>query len=467
MPVFYGKSFHKSFLQSFGTLGAIFDLSGILDKFYAISMIYNRFMPSLSTELSRGVLHAADLREQLRVSPATLMRVVRDAGLEVVRIGRGRATQYALRQQWPNLDSSRFPLFWITGTGAAVSAGELITLAARQSVWMPAGRVSDGLPIELVDAQPSGFLGRHFAAIHADLRLPPRLTDWSDHHILTAMSRRGEDLPGNLIVGEESFARWQALEGSATRNEYPTLANATIAGHPPGSSAGGERPKFGVLVDGRHVLVKFAARGGATDVVARRWCDLLVLEGVALDVVGSKGISAARTNVIETPSHWFLESERFDRVGVRGRRGVLSLAAIHDDPADPWARAATSLRQASRLTDEDARRLRWLDAFGALIGNTDRHQYNILFFTEEGTPRLAPAFDQVSMLYAPTADGQVPPRVFTVPNVTSDTLDVWDDARDGARQFWARGSEDARLSDDVRAICGINARLLARNGHGG
>ncbi|HET9360138.1 MAG TPA: HipA domain-containing protein, partial [Vicinamibacterales bacterium] len=385
-------------------------------------LVYNHFMPSVSDELGRGVLHAADLRERLGVSPATLMRMVRDAGPDVVRIGRGRATQYALRQQWPNLDSSRFPLFRITGTGAAVSAGELTTLAARQSVWMPAGRVSVGLPIELADARPSGFLGRHFASTHADLRLPLRLTDWSDHHILLAMSRRGEDLPGNLIVGEESFARWQALKaGAVTRNDYPSLANDTIAGRPPGSSAGGERPKFGVLVDGRHVLVKFAARGGATDIVARRWCDLLILEGVALDVVGSRGISAAPTNVLETPSHWFLESERFDRVGARGRRGVLSLAAIHDDAADPWSRAATSLREAGRLTDEDARRLRWLDAFGALIGNTDRHQYNILFFTEEGIPRLAPAFDQVSMLYAPTVDGQVPPRVFSVPNVTSDT----------------------------------------------
>ncbi len=426
-------------------------------------MLYNRFMLSVSTELSRGVLHAADLRDRLGVSPATLMRMVRDAGQDVVPIGRGRATRYGLRQRWPNLDSSRFPLFRITSTGAAVSAGELTTLVARQSVWMPAGRVSDGLPVELVDARPSGFLGRHFTATHADLRLPARLTDWSDHHILIAMSRRGEDLPGNLIVGEESFARWQALEGvAATRNDYPALADATIAGHPPGSSAGGERPKFGVLVDERHMLVKFAARGGATDVVARRWCDLLVLEGVALDVVGSRGISAARTNVIETPSHWFLESERFDRVGVRGRRGVLSLAAIHDDPVDPWARAATSLREAGRLTDEDARRLRWLDAFGAFIGNTDRHQYNILFFTEEDIPRLAPAFDQVSVLYAPTADGQVRPRVFTVPNMTSDTLDVWTDARIAARQFWVRGSEDARLSDDVRAICSSNAQLLAR-----
>lgn len=424
-------------------------------------------MSGVSTELSRGVLAAAELRERLGVSPPTLMRMVRSSP-DVVRIGRGPATRYGLRQQWPGLDSSRFPVFRITATGAAESAGELMTLAARQSVWMPAGRVSAGLPIELADARPSGFLGRYFAAAHGDLRLPPRLTDWSDHHILIAMSRRGDDLPGNLIVGDESFARWQAPAAvSATRNDYPALASATIAGDPPGSSAGGERPKFGVLVDGRHMLVKFAARGGTTDVVARRWCDLLILEGVALDVVGSRGISTGPTNVLDTPSHWFLESERFDRVGVRGRIGVLSLAAIHDDPAASWARAASSLREAGRLTDEDARRLRWLDAFGALIGNTDRHQHNILFFTGERVPRLAPAFDQVSMLYAPTADGQVPPRVFVVPNVTSDTLDVWDDARNAARQFWTRGSEDARVSDDVRAICASNARRLARNGHPG
>src|SRR6516165_6430881 len=156
-------------------------------------------MSNLPAALSRGVLHAAELRGRLHVSPPTLMRLVRDTA-DIVRIGRGPATRYALRQQWRNLDSSRFPLFRITASGAAESAGELITLAARQSVWMPAGRVSNGLPIELVDARPSGFLGRHFAATHGDLRLPARLTEWSDDHILIAMSRRGEDLPGNLMV---------------------------------------------------------------------------------------------------------------------------------------------------------------------------------------------------------------------------------------------------------------------------
>lgn len=416
-------------------------------------------MPTdILVQLERGVLAAGDLRERIGVSPATLMRLARDAGPKILRIGRARATQYGLRQTWPTLDDSRFPLFRISESGAPVSAGELITLAAHQSVWMPVGTVTDGLPPELVDARPSGFLGRHFTAIHSDLGLPPRLSDWSDHHILAAMSRRGENVPGNLIVGEESFARWQEREPiSRTRDDYSALAAATIAGHPPGSSAGGERPKFGALVENRNVLVKFSARG---DLVSRRWCDLLILEGIALEVIASRGMAAAGTNVIGTSEYWFLESERFDRSGVRGRVAVQSLAAVHDNPADPWARAALILKEARRLTDEDAHRLSWLDAFGALIANTDRHQYNVLFFTESGRLRLAPAFDQVAMLYAPTGDGQLPQRDFALPHATAYTLDVWEDARNAAREFWGKGSEDRRLSDDARLFCTTNVRLF-------
>src|SRR5450631_1341412 len=93
------------------------------------------------SELNRGVLTAADLRERLGVSPATLMRMMRKAGPEILRIGRGRATQYGLRQVWPNLDSSRFPLFRIGESGTAVSAGELITLTGHQTAWMPMAMV--------------------------------------------------------------------------------------------------------------------------------------------------------------------------------------------------------------------------------------------------------------------------------------------------------------------------------------
>jgi len=389
------------------------------------------------------------------------MRRVRAEGPDVLRIGRGRATRYGLRQAWSGLDTSRFSLVRIQETGEARTEGELLTLAGGQTVVMPTGDVQPGLPIELADNRPSGFLGRHFAARFPELRLPSRLEDWSDPHILLALSRRGEDLPGNLIVGDESFARWQALDSPMVdRRDYPALAEAAIAGHPPGSSAGGERPKFGALVDGRHVLVKFAARGATGDVVARRWCDLLLLEALALDVIASRGMPAARAQLVEAGSHTCLEVERFDRIGERGRRAVLSLAALHDDLSDGWARAAVRLRDARRLTAEDVDRLRWLDAFGALIGNTDRHQYNVVFFPDGPRPRLAPAFDQVSMLHAPTADGLVRDREIPIATPTADMLDVWDDARVAARAFWSRANDDSRLTDGLRQVAAAHLRRL-------
>ena len=82
---------------------------------------------------------------------------------------------------------------------------------------------------------PLDSSGRHFATFTPTFDCRSGSTDWSDHHILVAMSRRGEDLPGNLLVGDESFARWQALEmAGTTRDDYPALAAATMAGHPPG-----------------------------------------------------------------------------------------------------------------------------------------------------------------------------------------------------------------------------------------
>jgi hypothetical protein len=84
-----------------------------------------------------------------------------------------------------------------------------------------------------------------------------------------------------------------------------------------------------------------------------------------------------------------------------------------------------------------------------------------VFFTADSRLRLAPAFDQVSTLYEPTPDGQVPDRIFVMPRISADTLDVWDEARQAAGAFWATGAEDPRLSDGIRVICGRNARLLA------
>jgi hypothetical protein len=196
-------------------------------------------------------------------------------------------------------------------------------------------------------------------------------------------------------------------------------------------------------------------------VVARRWCDLLILESLALDVIAKSGIPAARAELVEAESYLCLEVERFERIGQRGRRAVMSLAAVHDDLSDGWARAAMRLRDARRISDDDARRLRWLDAFGALIANTDRHQFNVVFFPGASDLRLAPAFDQVSMFHAPSADAQVRERDYPRPPVVAEWLDVWDDARASAREFWSRVSDEQRVAESIRRTSAGHLRQLA------
>ena len=143
--------------------------------------------------------------------------------------------------------------------------------------------------------RPQGYIGRGFPALYPELRLPGRIRDWNDDHQLIALAMRGEDCVGNLIIGEESLNRFLAGQPrSYTRADYPNLATGALAGQP-GSSAGGEHPKFAVYSEGRHVLVKFASGDGAA---ADRWRDLLVCEHLALEVLREAGVPVPPFGVV-------------------------------------------------------------------------------------------------------------------------------------------------------------------------
>jgi len=92
-----------------------------------------------------------------------------------------------------------------------------------------------------------------------------------------------------------------------------------------------------------------------------------------------------------------------------------------------------------------------LDAFGALIANTDRNLYNILLYPTETGYTIAPAFDQLPMAYAPPASGNIRNSAINTPRPTVNTLATWDDARTLANEFWQRASKQ-RLSDSMQAI---------------
>jgi len=401
----------------------------------------------------QGSRRAGELLQSLGVSRVTLMNAYQREAEGVLRFGRARRTRYAARRIYTGLDTDTFPVFRIDETGSLHRAGELVTLEAAESVWLPDDTVIDGLPAEMNDMAPQGFLGRSYARQHAELGLPDDFADWSDRHVLIALSRRGEDLPGNLVVGRASFDRWQSLQHEVhTPEDFQMLAAAALAGEHIGSSAGGDQPKFTAFIDGQHRIVKFATDASDN---ARRWQDLLLLEHLALQTLQDAGIDAARTEIVDLPGLRCLLIDRFDRVGTNGRRAVVTLAAAGQIVAGSWTDCAETMLRKDELSNQSLRRVALLDAYGALIANTDRHHYNLLLFPSGDGYSVAPAFDQLPMAYAPPASGNLRNSAIHQPHAAVNTIDVWDEARQLANEFWQRAAAQ-HLTDQMAAIAQVH-----------
>ena len=119
-----------------------------------------------------------------------------------------------------------------------------------------------------------------------------------------------------------------------------------------------------------------------------------------------------------------------------GRRGVVSLRALHDAgftgrDTTEWSVAAAGLRANGWLSDSDLRAVRLRQLFGRLIGNTDMHFGNLALFLEPELPlRLAPTYDMLPMLWAPRPGDAT--------------------AAEMAQNFWQRVAGDGRISDCFR-----------------
>lgn len=172
---------------------------------------------------ARGEAAARELAAQLRLSQPQISRLIKAAGDRVCRIGKGRATRYALYRTIPNL-GSRLPVREIDELGSVRAHGKLHLLASDRC-WLEredgSGQTYEGLPPFALDMCPQGYMGREFPAGHPDLDLPTRITDWNDDHRLIAIARRGEDCVGNLIVGDESFSQFLSFR-------LPTVQHTNI-----------------------------------------------------------------------------------------------------------------------------------------------------------------------------------------------------------------------------------------------
>lgn len=416
---------------------------------------------ALRQQLAFGPVAPRQLLEKMGVSQPTLSRALADLGAEVVRIGAARSIHYALRDRSRGL--ADMPIHRVDAEGKVQPLGLLVPVRPEGFVMLQSdGRQqhSEGLPWWLLDMRPQGFLGRAFVARHAGtLGLPTRLTEWNDTHVLRALLAHGQDAVGNLLLGEAARERFlhspapAPLAEQARATAYVRLATEAAHGEAPGSLAGGEQPKFAAWVDTadgpRHVLVKFTLP--EANPVTERWRDLLLAEHHALAALTAGGVAAARSRVVDAAGQRFLEVERFDRVGALGRRAVFSLAALDAEfvgqAAAPWPVVAAPLASNRHITAESAARAALLHAFGTLIGNTDMHHGNLSFTSEPGQPCvLAPAYDMLPMGFAPRASGELPDQLPPARLHASVPAPVWARAQGLARDFWARVSQDGRLS---------------------
>ena len=251
--------------------------------------------------------------------------------------------------------------------------------------------------------------------------------------------------------GARSLERFLSAAPADTRQaDYPELARAS-AGEIVGSSAGGERPKFGAWSGGRHVLVKF--QSPESEGAARRWRDLLWCEWKALETVAAAGRPAARSTLLDVQGWRFLEVERFDRAGPRGRRAILSLAALCNEylgGPGTWTDAAPGLcLPPLRLPRGDADALRWLDVFGQLIGNSDRH-LGTRAASNSTTARSA-WHRSTTCSHDPGAERDViTPRRPLPDSANANTLDVWPDAARWAVRYWREVETNQALDTRVR-----------------
>lgn len=438
-------------------------------------------MPShdaaLRDALARGPLSSRALQQALSLSQPSVSRALAALGSQVVRLGLGRSSFYSLRDTWPELP--RLPLRQVDEAGRLHELGELLPL--RPAGFAVAGadgtvRASDGLPWWMADLRPQGFLGRAFAQQHAAaLGLPAAVNAWTDRHVLRALAAQGHDGVGNLLVGDAARDQFlampppQAVPRSRRGAVFVQRAAQALAGDVPGSSAGGEQPKFTAFVDTAsgpaHVIVKFSLP--EANPLTQRWRDLLLAEHLALQVLHEGGLAAARSELLDHAGQRFLQTERFDRIGPLGRRALHSLGSLDDeftgDRSAPWPVAVERLVRQRLVEPAALPAVQLLYACGVLIANTDMHMGNLSFFSAPGQPcTLALAYDMLPMALAPTAAGALRDTLPPLQLPTCVPLATWHPALALARAWLARLEAAAQAGPLSAAFAPALAALRLR-----
>ena len=451
--------------------------------FWAVAMSL-----TLEQVLSRGPATSKQIQAATGMSQPGVSRALRAMGDAIITIKSGQSPQYLLVcRAFGGHD--RLPIFLVDPHGNNTSIGFIRPLAfggfflqalpGMPSVLLGAEKsgLFKGLPFFLRDLAPQGFIGRQIAmSLAGPSGFPSDPKDWNDEQIGQYLVSNGDDLPGNLKFGPQAHLRVRRRPTAHRPAEYPMLADQAMAGEVPGTSAGGEQPKFTAFCEDRsaHVIVKFSPRG--TDPVARRWRDILITEFHASEAIHAANYPAAETRLFDSDGRFFLESQRFDRRGEYGRLSMISLQYVDAEFSGVgrgWPQAMKALYDQGLLSWQHLFDACVLWCFGRLIHNTDMHLGNLSLGIDGDVFRLLPVYDMGSMGFAPIG-GELRAFDFNCPDPGDLGLEnpeteaaIKEAAFHIARGFWNRVAGDERISPEFREFLALGnpvERAMTRAG---
>ncbi len=426
-------------------------------------------MQAIRDYLKRGPSTSKEIQAALGLSQSSTARLLKKMGSGIIPIKEGRTVKYAATVNAFG-GSDRIPLCIIDGAGKPnpiahirpLNCGQFFIEPQENTEYSPlllgegGNGLCDDLPYFLLDLKPQGFLGRQIARTLSQQSpdFPPNPKNWNTNQIGRYLISNGEDLPGNFLFGEQLMLRLRRGPTAVSRQDYPDLADRAMKGEPPGSSAGGEQPKFTAFSKEKssHVIVKFTPKG--RNEVAERWRDVLVTEFHAAQILAQNGYPAGKTDLFEREGRMFLESQRFDRRGLFGRRSMISLDIIDREfvgyGGSSWSGVMANLHGQGLINADDLQRTRELEYFGHLIHNTDMHLGNLSLAMGGERFKLLPAYDMCSMGFAPNG-GEVL-SFDTIPTQTAPDLpsSIKKRVEKMASLFWTKISTDPRISTEFR-----------------
>lgn len=334
--------------------------------------------------MRHGPVKANQISSAMNISQPTVSRLISSLGDRVIRVGGSKNTQYVTPRKIRQL-SEIIKVFTVDEYGSCSLMGNLLGVHPDGFVfegkaigwpWAHKGQLYfHSIPYFILDARPQGFMGRNFARIHSDiLGIPEDLQRWNDEDILVSMAIMGSDVPGNIMLGESSYRRFEAdnnniaiVSEANIPERYLDMAEIAMSSGYPGSSAAGEFPKFSAIRtrNGKdeHVLVKFSGSGSSA--AETRWADLLRSESHAAAAIKSHfPIAAAECRSFSQGGRTFLEVIRFDRCGLYGRSPMCSLFSIDAEfigMGDPhWDTAADKMLSLRLIDKPTAKAMRSL-----------------------------------------------------------------------------------------------------------